>query len=269
MPHAGFGFGRSVNAVSGFGRGLSRTVIVLVLAAGALIAAQQPASKQVEWPYYGGDPGGTKYSALTDIDATNVQRLQVAWEWKHWETVARRVPHDAGVFRGDAADDRRGALCDHPVQQHRGARRRDRPRTVAVRWRGLQAGPDPLQQRMETARHGFLARRQQASRLPEQPAPDVLARGRGRPAGSLVRRRGRRVADRRPGPDLGHQARDPELAAGCLPRPGDCREPGSRPRAGGRSSRIRAGIQRPHRKARVDVLPSRLNRPRTPGPTRG
>jgi quinoprotein glucose dehydrogenase len=75
-----------------------RVVILVVVAAGALIAAQQPASKQVEWPYYGGDPGGMKYSALTDIDATNVQKLQVAWEWKHWETVLEEFHTTPGFF---------------------------------------------------------------------------------------------------------------------------------------------------------------------------
>jgi quinoprotein glucose dehydrogenase len=45
----------------------------------------QPAG-QVEWLYYGSDQGGTKYSALADINAGNVQRLRLAWQWKHWET---------------------------------------------------------------------------------------------------------------------------------------------------------------------------------------
>jgi glucose dehydrogenase len=34
-------------------------------------------------PYYGGDQAGTQYSPLTDIPAGNVQRLQVAWQWKN------------------------------------------------------------------------------------------------------------------------------------------------------------------------------------------
>jgi quinoprotein glucose dehydrogenase len=48
-------------------------------------SSQQPFSQQVEWPYYGGDPGGSRYSVLTDINAQNVQRLQIAWQWKHWD----------------------------------------------------------------------------------------------------------------------------------------------------------------------------------------
>lgn len=34
-----------------------------------------------EWPSYGGDPGGTKYSPLKQIDRTNVTRLKVAWTY--------------------------------------------------------------------------------------------------------------------------------------------------------------------------------------------
>ena len=60
--------------------------LLAILVAGSIVAAQEPSSRQVEWLYYGGDPGGTKHSALTDINAGNLRRLQVAWQWKHWET---------------------------------------------------------------------------------------------------------------------------------------------------------------------------------------
>jgi quinoprotein glucose dehydrogenase len=35
-----------------------------------------------EWPFYGGDQGGSKYSPLADIGRDNVDRLAVAWEWR-------------------------------------------------------------------------------------------------------------------------------------------------------------------------------------------
>lgn len=34
-----------------------------------------------EWPHYGGDAGGKRYSPLTQIDKRNVARLEVAWEY--------------------------------------------------------------------------------------------------------------------------------------------------------------------------------------------
>jgi quinoprotein glucose dehydrogenase len=36
----------------------------------------------VEWPYYGGDPGATRYSTLTSINRGNVRNLQLAWVWR-------------------------------------------------------------------------------------------------------------------------------------------------------------------------------------------
>src|SRR5258706_5097718 len=35
-----------------------------------------------EWPAYGGDPGGQRFSALTSINNNNVQSLQVAWTFR-------------------------------------------------------------------------------------------------------------------------------------------------------------------------------------------
>jgi quinoprotein glucose dehydrogenase len=64
--------------------------LLVMLAAASLVGAQQPAllpgPGPTEWLYYGGDPGGSKYSPLTDIGPENVQRLQIAWQWKHFDT---------------------------------------------------------------------------------------------------------------------------------------------------------------------------------------
>ena len=38
-----------------------------------------------EWPTYGGDPGGTRYSPLTQINRDNVSSLQVAWTYSTGE----------------------------------------------------------------------------------------------------------------------------------------------------------------------------------------
>jgi quinoprotein glucose dehydrogenase len=66
---------------------MKRALIGLWLVVSAsLVAIGAGPSRQVEWLYYGGDQGGMKYSTLADIDATNVDRLQIAWQWKHWET---------------------------------------------------------------------------------------------------------------------------------------------------------------------------------------
>ncbi len=62
-----------------------RVWTLALLASGSVLAAQGTSSRQVEWPYVGGDPGNSKFSALADINAQNVQRLGVAWQWQHGE----------------------------------------------------------------------------------------------------------------------------------------------------------------------------------------
>ena len=69
--------------------------LLIILMAPLLVEAQ---SKQVEWPYYGGDPGGSRYSPLTDINAGNLSRLRIAWQWKHWETRLEEFGTTPGFF---------------------------------------------------------------------------------------------------------------------------------------------------------------------------
>ena len=55
----------------------------LFLACLALTSCAAPAVTPTadDWPVYGGDGGGMKYSALAQIDRSNVTRLEVAWTW--------------------------------------------------------------------------------------------------------------------------------------------------------------------------------------------
>ncbi|MBZ5632072.1 MAG: hypothetical protein LAO55_03000 [Acidobacteriia bacterium] len=55
------------------------TVVLFVLIAPA--GAQQGLSG-ADWRYISGDAGGTKYSPLAQIDASNVSKLKIAWRWK-------------------------------------------------------------------------------------------------------------------------------------------------------------------------------------------
>src|SRR5215471_3979768 len=63
-----------------------------------LVVAAAPSSSQVEWLYYGGDPGGMKYSPLTDVNANNVMRLRLAWQWSHCETPLGQYKTSPGFF---------------------------------------------------------------------------------------------------------------------------------------------------------------------------
>src|SRR5579862_3431283 len=54
---------------------------VLILAGGT-VWAQLPSTKNGEWPYYTADLKGSKYSPLDQINATNFDKLEVAWRFK-------------------------------------------------------------------------------------------------------------------------------------------------------------------------------------------
>ncbi len=57
----------------------------VVVAAGALLAGSSLAAEDDGWPYYGRDPGGSRYSPLTQIDASNLERLEIAWTFRTGE----------------------------------------------------------------------------------------------------------------------------------------------------------------------------------------
>ena len=60
-----------------FSRGVAAGFAALVLS--SVPAASQYGAQSGEWRSYGGDVGGTKYSSLDQIDATNFSSLELAW----------------------------------------------------------------------------------------------------------------------------------------------------------------------------------------------
>jgi quinoprotein glucose dehydrogenase len=74
---------------------MSRTISRMALASALLVAgflwmtvgvsgqtAGQPSTKNGEWPYYTADVKGTRYSPLEQINASNFNKLEVAWRFK-------------------------------------------------------------------------------------------------------------------------------------------------------------------------------------------
>jgi quinoprotein glucose dehydrogenase len=47
----------------------------------ALPVAAQHGAPDGQWPHYGGDRGSTKFTALDQIKAANVEQLELAWSW--------------------------------------------------------------------------------------------------------------------------------------------------------------------------------------------
>jgi quinoprotein glucose dehydrogenase len=60
--------------------------------------AAVPDKAPIEWPYYGADQAGTKYSRADDIDRGNVARLAVAWTWKPGERPLAEFGTGPGSF---------------------------------------------------------------------------------------------------------------------------------------------------------------------------
>ena len=56
-------------------------IISLVLALLSILLLSLRIAFSQEWPHYGGDLGGTKYSSLDQINRENVSRLKVAWTY--------------------------------------------------------------------------------------------------------------------------------------------------------------------------------------------
>ncbi len=55
---------------------------VIMLLAGCLPALRGDGAGSGEWPSYGNDAGGTRYSPLSQIARENVSRLRVAWTYR-------------------------------------------------------------------------------------------------------------------------------------------------------------------------------------------
>src|SRR5262245_10411693 len=60
---------------------MSRCLVIMCFAAGVAVSSQPtvPVRQGDEWPFYGHDAGGTRYSPLGQITKANVSRLAVAW----------------------------------------------------------------------------------------------------------------------------------------------------------------------------------------------
>src|ERR1051326_3460326 len=75
-----------------------RQLIVAALALGGVAALRAPEKPPIEWPYYGGDQAGSKYSAAADDNRSNVTRLAVAWSWKPGEKPLPEFGTQPGSF---------------------------------------------------------------------------------------------------------------------------------------------------------------------------
>ena len=104
--------------------------LLLLLPVVLALAAHESGSPDVaaNWPMPGRDPGGTRFSPLTQITPANVSQLKVAWVY-HMKPAGSYQP---APIRRPAAGRWADHVCGDSLQPYRRARRGDRPRTVGV-----------------------------------------------------------------------------------------------------------------------------------------
>ena len=79
-----------------------KRILVLAAASAAIASlsfAQDKKTESKEWPTYGHDPGGMRYSPLTQITPANVSSLKVAWTY-HLKPEGYVAPAGGGGGRG-------------------------------------------------------------------------------------------------------------------------------------------------------------------------
>src|SRR5438874_2067871 len=76
-----------------FGRFLCMLVLAVLLAAQWQCTKTKPSP---DWPVYGGNSQNTHYSPLTQINKSNVKRLEVAWSYDTGETGGLQRPVHCG-----------------------------------------------------------------------------------------------------------------------------------------------------------------------------
>src|SRR5215217_2516003 len=81
---------------------IGTAVAAAVVATYAQSGAPAPAGSK-EWPTYGHDPGGLRFSPLTQLTPANVAQLQVAWVYHMKPATPATAPAEgAGRGRGGA-----------------------------------------------------------------------------------------------------------------------------------------------------------------------
>jgi quinoprotein glucose dehydrogenase len=77
---------------------MKKLVLAAVVIGVAVLARLGGADAVVEWPVYGGDQAGTKFSPLAHINRQNVQTLRLAWEWKTGDAPNEKFGTRPGMF---------------------------------------------------------------------------------------------------------------------------------------------------------------------------
>ncbi len=174
-------------------------IALFLLCSAALFAD----GSQVEWPFYGGDPGGMKYSPLADVNANNVAHLRVAWTWKTGEVPLPQFGTRPGMFENTPLMIDGVLYLSTPYNKVVALDAETGRAALDLRSENLRGWPATQRHRLRPSRSRGLARCRQTAHFPEHALPPDLPRREIRPACALVWQTGRRGFE--PRPDLAHQ----------------------------------------------------------------
>src|SRR5437016_13260681 len=94
-------------------------VLVLTAAlAGALLVPPATSAQNTGWPFYGGDPGNTHWSALSQISTSNVHKLKAAWALQPGKPRSQHSTHLAGrpaLYAASVLGPDHGFSVDYPT----------------------------------------------------------------------------------------------------------------------------------------------------------
>ena len=76
-----------------------RLCAIAVVVGTVTLGAQDRAGEMVEWRYVGAEQSHTKYSAVDDVNLTNVDQLEIAWEWAPGELPLEEFGTRPGSFQ--------------------------------------------------------------------------------------------------------------------------------------------------------------------------
>jgi quinoprotein glucose dehydrogenase len=75
---------------------ISATAVLLLMAFPTTAVSQQP--EDAQWPTYGGDPGGQRYSTANQIDRSNITHLHPAWTFHTHALDSHRPGSQSAAF---------------------------------------------------------------------------------------------------------------------------------------------------------------------------
>src|SRR3546814_10609741 len=89
-----------------------------IIAASLLACAVAAPAADIGWPHYAHDPGGTRYSPLDQIDASNLDRLEIAWQFRTGELGQGAEDADSPTFEATPVQNGRAQVGTPVTNAH-------------------------------------------------------------------------------------------------------------------------------------------------------